>query len=76
MKQFTVLIALSDFNFKAEGAKGRPVRVKAADRFMVTSPQHANKDTVMIAREKGARLNSGYCFGLSLLDQYFSVECL
>lgn len=74
MKQFTTLIAKSDFNFKAEGAKGRLVRVKTGDRFLVTSPPHDNKDTVMIAREKGAQLNSGYCFSIDLVGQYFTIE--
>jgi hypothetical protein len=73
MKQFTMVTAKSDFNFKAPGAKGRPVKVKTGDLFLVTSPQHMNKEAVMIDRKKQAHINSGYCFGLDTLMQYFSV---
>lgn len=74
MKQFSVLVAKSDFQFKAQGAKGRAVRVSTGDRFLITSPAHLNKETVLIAREKGARLNTGYCFAVDTLTDWFTAE--
>ena len=73
MKQFTKLVAKSNFSFKALGAKGRAVCVKNGDHFLITSPQHTNKEVVMIDREKKAKINSGYCFSLEILEQYFIV---
>lgn len=74
MKQFSVLVAKSEFQFKAQGAKGRAVKVSPGDRFLVTSPAHLNNETVLIAREKGARLNDGYCFAVDTLGNWFTVE--
>lgn len=74
MKQFSLLVAKSNFQFKAPGAKGRAVKVSTGDRFLVTSPLHSNNETVLIAREKGARLNDGYRFAVDTLANYFTPE--
>lgn len=73
MKQFSLLVAKSNFQFKAPGAKGRAVKVKTGDRFLVTSPAHSNKENVLIAREKSARLNDGYCFAVASLNDWFTA---
>lgn len=74
MKQFSLLVAKSDFQFKAPGAKGRAVKVATGDRFLVTSPAHSNNETVLIAREKGARLNDGYRFAVASIPEWFTAE--
>lgn len=74
MNQFTTLTVKQAFSMKSEGAKGRAVQAKIGDRFVVTSPNYANKENAKIAREKGAILNVGYLFPISLISTYFEVE--
>ncbi len=74
MKQFSLLLAKSNFQFKNPGAKGRAVKVAIGDRFLVTSPSHSNSESVLVAREKGARLNEGYRFAVASLSEWFTLE--
>lgn len=74
MNQFTTLTVKQAFSMKSEGAKGRAVQAKVGDRFTITSPSYANKETVKVAREKGATLNVGYLFPMNLIETYFEVE--
>lgn len=74
MKQFTKLVAKQPFNFRNPGSRGREVKVKVGDSFLITSPTYLNKDTAMIDRAKKAHIGQGYLFSISTILDLFEVN--
>ena len=74
MKQFTTLVAKASFSMKVTGTRGRPVMVSIGDKFMVTSPDYRNIDTVTIDRCRRARLNQGHLINKDQVKALFEIE--
>lgn len=72
IKQGTRLTAKGNFQFKAPGAKGRPVVVKAGQRFWITNSML--DQVVMIDREGRGHISNGYAFTPEMIDDLFQVS--
>ena len=75
-KQGTRLTAKKDFQFKAPGARGRQITVKAGQKFWVTNTglDPAHKNIVMIDREGKGHISHGYAFSPEMIADLFQVE--
>ena len=74
MQQCTELTAKIDCQFNT--TKGRPWKVKAMQKFWVTSPTYNNADGCMIDRKGKGSPNSGIYLTLEQISQVFYVLCL
>lgn len=71
MQQCTELTAKIDCQFNT--TKGRPWKVKAMQKFWVTSPTYNNADGCMIDRKGKGSPNSGLYLTLDQISQVFYV---
>ncbi len=75
IKQGATLTAKSGFQFKAAGARGKPVTVKPGQRFWVTNcgTDQQRSQMIVIDREGRGVISHGYAFAPNTIEQLFEV---
>jgi hypothetical protein len=76
IRQGTVLVAKSDFQFKAPGSRGRSVVARTGDRFWVTNSMtdQMSSGVALIQREGRGHISTGYAFDLRQIHSFFEID--
>ena len=72
LKQFARLRADVALDLRTPGST-RVTKLRAGEVVVVTSPKYANKEEVLLDREKGASANSGKKIGMNAVRAYFTL---